>query len=95
MTTVLSLEQLAADAGRELEDASAEEVLSRIHAAVGIVEPVDENTCVLITGAESLEVVAVYIGMLGLDFHVTAPPALVQHLNLIGERYLRASAPIT
>lgn len=70
--------------------ASAEEVLSRIHAAVGIVESVDENTCVLITGAESLEVVAVYIGMLGLDFQVTAPQALVDHLKLIGERYLRA-----
>jgi predicted DNA-binding transcriptional regulator YafY len=75
--------------------ASAEEVLSRIHAAVGIVEPVDENTCTLITGAESLEVVAVYIGMLGLDIHVTAPPALVEHLQLIGERYLRAIEPAT
>jgi hypothetical protein len=73
--------------------ASAEEVLSRIHAAVGIVESVDENTCVLITGAESLEVVAVYIGMLGLDFHVTAPAALVEHLKIIGERYLRAVEP--
>ncbi|GAA1576878.1 YafY family protein [Kribbella sancticallisti] len=70
--------------------ASAEEVLSRIHAAVGIVEPIDDNTCLLITGAESLEVVAVYIGMLGLDFQVTAPPRLVAHLKLIGERYLRA-----
>jgi predicted DNA-binding transcriptional regulator YafY len=70
--------------------ASADEVLSRIHAAVGIVEPVDANTCVLITGAESLEVVAVYIGMLGLDFQVTAPQALVEHLKLVGERYLRA-----
>jgi len=70
--------------------ASAEEVLSRIHAAVGIVESVDDETCVLITGAESLEVVAVYIGMLGIDFQVTAPQALVEHLKLIGERYLRA-----
>lgn len=70
--------------------ASAEEVLSRIHAAVGIVEPLDENTCVLITGAESLEIVAVYIGMLGIDFQVTAPAALVEHLRVIGGRYLRA-----
>ncbi|TWD73129.1 putative DNA-binding transcriptional regulator YafY [Kribbella amoyensis] len=73
--------------------ASAEEVLSRIHAAVGIVESVDENTSVLITGADSLEVVAVYIGMLGLDFQVTAPPALVTHLETIGTRYLRAIQP--
>lgn len=70
--------------------ASAHEVLSRIHAAVGIVEPVDEDTCVLITGADSLEVIAVYIGMLGIDFQVTAPQALVDHLKVIGERYLRA-----
>ena len=72
--------------------ASADEVLSRIHAAVGIVEPVDDNTCILITGAESLEVVAVYIGMLGIDFKVTAPAALVEHLRVIGERYRQAIA---
>lgn len=73
--------------------ASAEEVLSRIHAAVGIVESIDESTCVLVTGADSLEVVAVYIGMLGLDFHVTGPPKLVEHLRLIGERYARSIEP--
>ena len=73
--------------------ASAEEVLSRIHAAVGIVESVDESTCILVTGAESLEVIAVYIGMLGLDFHVTAPPQLVEHLRVIGARYRRAITP--
>ncbi len=73
--------------------ASADEVLARIHAAVGIVEPVDDHTCVLVTGAESLEVVAVYIGMLGIDFQVTAPEALVEHLRTIGQRYLRAVAP--
>jgi predicted DNA-binding transcriptional regulator YafY len=70
--------------------APAQEVLSRIHAAVGVVESVDDNTSVLVTGADSLEIVAVYIGMLGLDFHVDAPPELVQHLQTIGTRYLRA-----
>ena len=34
--------------------------------------------------------VAVYIGMLGLDFHVHGPPALVEHLRAVGERYARA-----
>ena len=70
--------------------APAQEVLSRIHAAVGIVESVDDNTSVLVTGAESLEIVAVYIGMLGLDFHVDGPPALIDHLKTIGNRYLNA-----
>ena len=70
--------------------ASAEEVLSRIHAAVGIVESVDESTCVLVTGADSLEVIAVYIGMLGLDFKVTEPAGLVEHLRVLGRRYAQA-----
>ncbi|MFW0789839.1 helix-turn-helix transcriptional regulator [Gordonia sp. CPCC 205333] len=70
--------------------ASAQEVLSRIHAAVGIVESIDENSCVLVTGADTLETVAVYIGMLGLDFSVAEPTALVEQLRIVGERYLRA-----
>ena len=70
--------------------APAEEVLSRIHAAVGVVEAIDESTCVLVTGADSLEIIAVYIGMLGLDFTVTEPPELVAHLRVLGQRYLAA-----
>jgi predicted DNA-binding transcriptional regulator YafY len=70
--------------------APAAEVLARINPTVGVVEAIDESTCVLVTGAESLEVMAVYIGMLGLDFRVTEPPALVEHLRTLGRRYLRA-----
>ncbi len=73
--------------------ASAEEVLSRINATVGVVESVDEHRCVLVTGADSLEVIAVYIGMLGLDFKVTGPPGLVAHLAGLGKRYLQAIEP--
>lgn len=71
-------------------DAPAEEVLSRINAAVGVVETVDDDHCVLVTGADSLEVVAVWIGMLGLDFHVSDPPELVEHVRTLQERYARA-----
>lgn len=70
--------------------APADEVLRRIHAAVGTVEAIDDETCVLVTGADSYEVVAVYIGMLGLDFQVTEPAPLVEHLTVLGERYRRA-----
>ena len=70
--------------------APADEVLSRIHAAVGVVESIDESTCVLVTGADTLEMIAVYIGMLGLDFKVTEPPGLVEHLRVIGERYRKS-----
>jgi predicted DNA-binding transcriptional regulator YafY len=72
-------------------DAPAADVLARINPTVGVVETVDERTCVLVTGGDSLEVVAVWIGMLGLDFHVSEPPELIAHLRVLGERYRRAS----
>ena len=71
-------------------DAPAEEVLARINPTVGVVESVDADHCVLVTGGDSVEIIAVYIGMLGLDFHVTEPPELVEAVARVGERYRRA-----
>ena len=55
---------------RLVVDAPAEEVLARINPAVGVVESLDRDHSVLVTGADTIEIVAVYIGMLGLDFAV-------------------------
>ena len=71
-------------------DASAEEVLARINPTVGVVESLDADHSVLVTGADSVEMIAVYIGLLGLDFHVTEPPELVEAVASVGERYRRA-----
>ena len=71
-------------------DAPAEEVLSRINPTVGVVETVDDSHSVLVTGGDSVEIVAVWIGMLGLDFHITEPPELVEHLRVLGRRYAGA-----
>ena len=75
---------------RILVDAPAEEVLARINPAVGVVETVDRERSVLVTGADSWEIVAVWIGMLGLDFHVDQPPELVAHVRSLAERYTGA-----
>jgi predicted DNA-binding transcriptional regulator YafY len=72
--------------------APAAEVLRRINPTVGVVEAVDDATCVLATGADSMEIIAVYIGMLGLDFRVTEPATLVDHLRTLGRRYLNAAS---
>jgi hypothetical protein len=37
--------------------------------------------------------VAVYIGMLGLDFSATEPPELVAHLTTLAMRYAKAVSP--
>ncbi|MCP2264286.1 helix-turn-helix transcriptional regulator [Promicromonospora thailandica] len=75
---------------RVLVHAPADEVLARINPAVGTVEPRDDASCVLVTGGDSLETVAVWIGMLGLDFTVDGPPGLVEHLGVLSRRYAAA-----
>ncbi len=71
-------------------DAPAEEVIARINPAVGTVEAIGPGTSVLVTGGDSLETVAIWIGMLGLDFRVESPDELVEHLRVLAERYRRA-----
>lgn len=70
--------------------ANAADVLARINPAVGVVEAVDDGSCVLVTGADSLATVAVYAGMLGMDFTVESPPALVAELARLVAIYSRA-----
>ena len=79
---------------RILVDAPADEVVARINPAVGTVEAHADGGSVLVTGGDSLEVVAVWISMLGIPFHVTDPPELVEHVRGLAERYA-AALPVT
>jgi predicted DNA-binding transcriptional regulator YafY len=72
---------------RVVVHAPAAEVADRINPAVGTVEPVDERTCVLDTGADSVETLAVHLGLLDRDFTVTEPPELVAYLRRLAGRY--------
>jgi predicted DNA-binding transcriptional regulator YafY len=65
-------------------------VAERLPPAVGIVESVDEQTCLLHTGAYSLDGLAFYMAMLGLDFKVEQPPELVERIRLLAERFRNA-----
>jgi predicted DNA-binding transcriptional regulator YafY len=71
-------------------DAPADEVVARINPAVGTVESHPDGGSVLVTGGDSLEVVAVWISMLGMPFHVSDPPELVEHVRELAERYAAA-----
>ena len=70
--------------------APAAVVAARINPAVGVVEAIDDRSCVLATGADSVETVAVYLGLLDLDFNVSEPPELVARLRMLADRYHRA-----
>ena len=71
--------------------APADAVLARIHHAVGVVEAVSDSESVLVTGADSLDTIAAYIGMLGMDFTVESPDELRALLLTYSERYARAA----
>jgi predicted DNA-binding transcriptional regulator YafY len=71
--------------------ADAASIAERIGPWVGTVEALDEGTCILDTGADSLEILAVYLGMLDADFFVSGPPELVAHLEVLAGRYGRSA----
>jgi predicted DNA-binding transcriptional regulator YafY len=71
--------------------AAATAIAGRIGPWVGTLEAVDEGTCILDTGADTLELLAVYLGLLEADFSVIEPPELVAHLRGLADRYSRAA----
>ncbi|MFJ4666368.1 helix-turn-helix transcriptional regulator [Kitasatospora purpeofusca] len=73
--------------------APAAAVVERINPAVGSVEAVDASRCLLTTGADTVQSLAVHLGMLDLDFDVTEPPELVAHLRRLASRYARSTPP--
>jgi len=70
--------------------APAAAVSERIGPYVGTVTAVDDRTCVLDTGSDSMRTMAVYLGFLGWDFRVDAPQELVAEVRALAERYERA-----
>ncbi|MCR6482789.1 YafY family transcriptional regulator [Amycolatopsis sp. OK19-0408] len=71
--------------------APASEVSGRVPPTTGAVEPVDEHSCRVRTGANTLDTVPYYLAQWGFDFVVEeAPPGLVERLREVAERFARA-----
>lgn len=61
----------------------------RFRPRAGSVTPVDASCCVLETGSDKPQTLAVYLGILGVDFRVESPGELVTYLRELGSRYQR------
>lgn len=72
--------------------APAEVIADRIANTVGTVEPIDATSCTLTTGANSLDELLLYIGLLGHPFTIEAPPELIAHARALSDR-LKAATP--
>jgi WYL domain len=76
---------------RLLIHAPAAAVARRTSPAAGRLEAIDEHSCVLHTGSNSLEELALYVAVKGFDFEVLDPPELVPVLRALSERLGRAA----
>lgn len=64
----------------------------RISPSAGILEAIDQNSCLLQTGSDSVEGIAMHLAWLGVPFQVHEPPELIEHIRTVAARF-RASLP--
>jgi predicted DNA-binding transcriptional regulator YafY len=59
---------------------------------MGTITAVDDASCFLETGADNVEMLAAYLGLLGADFAVTEPPELVTAVRTLATRFAAATS---
>jgi predicted DNA-binding transcriptional regulator YafY len=74
--------------------ASAEMAGQRVPPALGTLEAADNDTCVLSTGASSLDTLSVYLALIGFEFKVHEPPELIDRVRWLAQRFSRAAANV-
>jgi predicted DNA-binding transcriptional regulator YafY len=76
---------------RVLVHAPAEAVRARVDPVTAVIEPVDAERCLVLTGAHSLAALGYLVVMMGFEFEVQDPPELVTHLRELADRCHRAT----
>jgi predicted DNA-binding transcriptional regulator YafY len=77
---------------RILMHAPAADVARRTSPTAGRLEAIDARRCVLHTGSNSLDELALYVALKGFDFQVLHPPELIPTLRDLAQRLGRAAA---
>jgi predicted DNA-binding transcriptional regulator YafY len=81
--------------GRFTFHASAEEVRRVVTPTSVRVEPVDEHSCTVHAGANDLDLLGVWVALLGFEFEIHEPRELAESLNGVIDRLLRATGRIS
>jgi predicted DNA-binding transcriptional regulator YafY len=71
--------------------APVEKMAEHIPPTYGVLEVIDKDTCMLYAGAPSLNVLAVHLALLDVDFEVHEPVELVNHIRQLALRCHRAT----
>ena len=67
-------------------------IAQRIPPSAGVLEAVDEYSCMLDTGSHSLEGITIHLSLLGIDFEVHEPPELIDYIRRLADRLRQATA---
>jgi predicted DNA-binding transcriptional regulator YafY len=67
-------------------------VAERTSPSAGRLVALDEHTCVLLTGSNSLDELALYVAIKGVDFEVLEPPELLAKISELADRLQKARA---
>ncbi len=77
---------------RVLLHSPIEPMQAHVSAFDGMLEPASKTTCLLTTGAHSLDGLAVLVAMLGVEFEVIEPLELLDRMKAVSERLARGEA---
>ncbi|MGH3822367.1 MAG: helix-turn-helix transcriptional regulator, partial [Pseudonocardiaceae bacterium] len=71
--------------------APVEVIAERIRPTDGVLESIDHQTCRLRTAADSLQWLALTIGMFDIEFEIHEPPELIDYVRGLSERLSRST----
>jgi predicted DNA-binding transcriptional regulator YafY len=72
--------------------ASAEAVRERVPQTIALVEPIDDQKCLLSIGAAVLTYMPLHLASLGFDFEVLEPPELIDEMRKMAGRMVKATS---
>ena len=76
---------------RVIVNAPAQVIAERVPHEI-VIEPIDNESCVVHARSNTIEMLALYLGMLDADFTVTDPPELMDRLHTLSQRFKAAVA---
>jgi len=76
---------------RVILHAPIDEMARRVTHSTGTLEPIDDHTCRLLTGADWLDGLAIYIAGMGVEFEIAEPPELIERVRMLGLRFADAA----
>ncbi len=72
--------------------APVERIAEMVPANVAVLEAIDEHTTLMTTGADNLDMIALHIGLLDVDFRVLEPRSLRDRMHALAERLHHGTA---